>query len=143
MIPFRFFRLASLFSCLLLLLAGTSCSDDDADGTTAPIQIRLVNESGLSLINSYLGFEGTATADDLVEYGFLDSDAEPTNYQGFEAAGTCSIRFLLDPNNQQPTNTFFSTCECICPLEAGLYTARITVAEIEGEERLQVTIEAD
>lgn len=89
------------------------------------INIRLKNLTATTLQSTSLRFVEQGSNTPYTDYGQLAPD-ETTDYRIFNEAGACGIDFLSAVADTINGPNFNSSCECICPLSPGNYTASLS-----------------
>lgn len=118
----KYIAFALLITCSFL-----ACDDDQNKPTPTPteISIRLDNQTTETVEHTFLRFTEQGAAAAFTEFGALGPD-EVTAYQVFDQAGSCGIDYFSQYNGSRGGPRFQSSCECICPLEPGNYTATLS-----------------
>lgn len=118
------YLLFSLFS--LLLAFGCCIHDDDVPPPLDGIQVRLQNSSSFDMTDASLRFTFGIETQEYQNYGSV-AIGDSTGYFQYPAAGLCSVDFRTTANGDTINGLWFmSVCDCICPMDEGFYTLRLT-----------------
>lgn len=116
-----------MFFTLAVACCFLACEDAQDEPAPSPtdINVRLRNQTDQTFQTTFLRFLEQGPDATYFNFGQLGPD-EVTEYQIFDQAGTCGIDFFGDTTNNNREHNFESTCECICPLSPGNYTANLS-----------------
>lgn len=134
------YLLSSLFT--LLLAFGCCVHDDDEPTPLDGIQVRLQNNSSFNLEDASLRFYFGSVEQEYQNYGTLDV-GNSTEYRQYPAAGHCSSDFFAIPAGTIDTFRHIPICNCICQLDPGLYTMKLSDIQSGDNIVINAVIEED